>query len=192
LTREPGGTQIGNRIRTLLLDHSSYAMLPETEVLLHAASRAQHVREVIRPALDNGTVVVCDRYVDSTLAYQGGGHLLPHDQLIAIQQFATGGLMPDLRVLLDLPIDQGLARRFKVPEEINRIDAASEAFHQRVRRAYLDAASADPSGWCVIDAGQDPDHVEWQVWESLDGLVPCSGQRPTPPRATSSPAGSQR
>ena len=192
LTREPGGTEIGDRIRTLLLDHSSYAMLPETEALLHAASRAQHVREVIRPALDDGTVVVCDRYIDSTLAYQGGGHLLPHDQLMAIQQVATGGLMPDLRVLLDLPVDQGLARRFQVPEEINRIDAASEAFHQRVRRAYLDAASADPSGWCVVDAGQDPDHVERQVWAAIEGLLPCSGQRSTRSQATYSPAGSKR
>ncbi len=152
VTREPGGTPIGEQVRTVLLDRTNCAMLAETEVLLYSAARAQHVGEVLQPALAAGAVVVCDRYVDSTLAYQGAGRGLPLASLAAVQRFATGGLVPDLRVLLDVPAGLGLGRRFAVPGEINRLDVADIAFHERVRGAYLAAAAADPSGWAVIDA----------------------------------------
>ncbi len=163
LTREPGGTPVGEQIRRLLLDHGNYAMLAETEALLHTAARAQHVGEVIRPALVRGCVVVCDRYVDSTLAYQGGGRGLPMSELVAIQRLATGGLRPDLRILLDVPIEIGLQRRLGTAE-FNRIDAADQSFHRRVRAAYLDLAHDDPTGWAVVDATAPADVVtEWIV-----------------------------
>jgi dTMP kinase len=152
LTREPGGTAIGEQIRQILLDHANSAMLAATEALLYSAARAQHVGEVVGPALAAGTVVVCDRYVDSTLAYQGGGRGLPPGELRAVQAMATGGLVPDLRILLDLPIEVGLRRRFGGAEPVNRLDAADVAFHERVRQAYLELAVADPAGWVVVDA----------------------------------------
>lgn len=154
LTREPGGTELGNALRTILLSANDYAILPETEVLLLAAARAQHVRERIRPALEQGTAVVCDRFVDSTLAYQGGGHGIPLDVLMPIQTFATGGLTPDLRILLDVPVDVGLRRRHADPASVNRIDLASREFHDRVRETFLRLAAASPGEWCVID-GRD-------------------------------------
>jgi len=154
LTREPGGTAIGERIREIVLGlgDADCAMLPETEALLHSAARAQHVREVIVPALADGRIVISDRYADSTLAYQGGGRGLPMDQLRAVQQFATGGVWPRLRLLLDLPVEVGLARRFGAAAEINRMDRAEVSFHERVRQAYLGLAAADPEGWEIVDA----------------------------------------
>ena len=152
LTREPGGTAIGEQVRAVVLDPANCAMLAETEALLYSAARAQHVGQVIRPALADGTVVVCDRYVDSTLAYQGGGRGLPRDALLAVQWLATGGLMPHLRVLLDIPASLGLARRYAAPEAVNRLDAADLAFHERVRAAYLAAVAEDPAGWAVVEA----------------------------------------
>jgi len=154
LTREPGGTPLGDALRTILLSSDNYAILPETEVLLLAAGRAQHVRERIGPALERGVAVVSDRYVDSTLAYQGGGHGIPLDALRPIQEFATGGLMPDLRILLDVPVDVGLRRRHADPASVNRIDRASREFHCRVRESFLNLAAAHPGSWCVID-GED-------------------------------------
>ena len=151
LTREPGGTTVGEAIRGILLATDACAMLAETEALLYSAARAQHVAEVVRPALKQGSIVVCDRFADSTLAYQGGGRGLPKDLLVAVQRLATGGLGPDLRLLLDVPVHVGLARRFAEAETVNRIDAAGPAFHERVRAAYLDQADADPEGWAVID-----------------------------------------
>lgn len=167
LTREPGGTPIGEQIRAIVLGDANCAMLAETEALLYSAARAQHVREVIQPALAQGCVVISDRYADSTLAYQGGGRGLPMDQLLAVQTLATGGTWPDLRVLLDLPVEVGLARRLGAAGEVNRLDRTDVAFHQRVRRAYLELAAADPAGWVVINAEQDPDQVADQVAEAI-------------------------
>ena len=167
LTREPGGTPIGEQIRRVLLDHGNCAMLAETEALLYSAARAQHVGEVLRPALAEGAVVVCDRFVDSTLAYQGGGRGLSLDQLRLVQQVATGGLTPDLRVLLDLPTADGLARRFAAGDGVNRLDAADLAFHERVRAAYLDLATADPDGWAVVDAAHPVEEVARRVAEAV-------------------------
>lgn len=168
-TREPGGTRIGDGLRSLLLGlgEGDYAILPETEVLMLAAARAQHVREVIVPALSRGAWVICDRFVDSTYAYQGGGHGIDLNQLRPIQHYATGGLEPDLRILLDVPVEVGLARRHADPESVNRIDLASIDFHQRVRSMYRQLAQDDPAGWLVIDAEQSPNIVAGEVWQGV-------------------------
>jgi dTMP kinase len=158
-TREPGGTPAGDAVRTLLLQSDHLHLEPETEALLMSAARAQHVREVILPALQRGEIVVCDRYIDSTYAYQGGGRGLSMDALTAVQRFATGGLDPDLRLLLDLPVEIGLSRRHGDAGQINRIDRAPVAFHERVRATFLDLAQRDPATWIVIDASQDIDAV---------------------------------
>lgn len=154
LTREPGGTPLGDTLREVLLGQNDYAILPESEVLLLAAGRAQHVRERILPALESGMAVVCDRFVDSSLAYQGGGHRVPLADLIPIQRFATGGLEPDLRILLDVPVDVGLRRRHADPASVNRIDGAGLEFHERVRSTYLQLANTNPGGWSMLD-GQE-------------------------------------
>ena len=171
LTREPGGTPLGDAIRALLLSPGNYAMLPETEALLLAAARAQHVRERIRPALEAGTAVVSDRYVDSTLAYQGGGHGIPIDALLPIQAFATGGLMPDLRILLDVPVDIGLQRRHADPASVNRIDRASRAFHCRVRETYLALAAARPEAWSVVDGRAPVEEVAAAIRAEVESRV---------------------
>jgi dTMP kinase len=169
VTREPGGTAIGERIREVLLAPSSSEMLPETEALLMTAARAQHVAEVIRPALTRGDVVLCDRYVDSTLAYQGGGRGLSIDALLRLQAFATGGLEPDLRILLDLPIEFGLRRRRTELAEVNRLDDETATFHNRVRQMYLELAQYP--GWVAIDAARSVDEVAHDVRAALDGVL---------------------
>lgn len=161
--REPGGTPIGEQIRAALLDRSNEAMLPATEVLLYAAARAQLVGEVIRPALKAGSVVICDRFVDSTLAYQVGGRGVQHDDVQAVQQLATGGLRPDLRILLDVPVDVGLRRRYADFPQINRLDVADRAFHERVRTFYLTLAGHDPNGWLVLDAERSPSQLAAEI-----------------------------
>ena len=151
-TREPGGTTAGDAIRDILLQSDDLHLAPRTEALLMSASRAQHVEELIVPALENGEVVISDRYVDSTYAYQGGGLGLPLTDLESIQHFATDGLQPDVRLLLDLPVEVGLTRRHGDVEQVNRIDRAPLDFHQRVRDAFLGLAASDPSSWDIIDA----------------------------------------
>jgi dTMP kinase len=163
LTREPGGTEIGEAIRAILLEQRNHAMLAETEALLHTAARSQHVGEKIRPALANGQIVVCDRFVDSTLAYQGGGRGIAIERLGAIQEIATGGLKPDLKILFDVPVEVGLARRFGASGEINRMDTAGEDFHRRVRATFLQLAKERPADWIVIDASRN----EAEVTEGL-------------------------
>lgn len=151
-TREPGGTAIGESIRSILLTSDHYAMLPETEALLATAARAQHVSEVIAPALAAGRLVLCDRYVDSTLAYQGAGRGLDEQALLELQAFATHDLRPDLTILLDVPVEVGLARREASGEPLTRFDADTHAFHERVRQWFLSAAEREPGRWHVIDA----------------------------------------
>ncbi|MCO5215554.1 MAG: dTMP kinase [Thermomicrobiales bacterium] len=158
-TREPGGTPTGDAIRGILLQSDHLHLASETEALLMSAARAQHVRQVIAPAIEVGAIVVCDRYVDSTYAYQGGGLGLPMDRLREIQAFATGGVLPDLRILLDLPVEVGLARRHGDVDQINRIDRAPIEFHERVRTAFLGLAEADPASWIVIDTTVSIDEV---------------------------------
>jgi dTMP kinase len=159
-TREPGGTNIGDQIRGVLHDVANEEMESETEFLLYSASRAQLVREVIRPALLENKVVLCDRYADSSIAYQGYGRGLDLDTLLAVTEFATGGLVPDLTLLLDIDVEQGLSRRIDGDEEMNRLDLQEIAFHQRVREGYHQLAAAGPERWVLVDAGRRPEEIQ--------------------------------
>lgn len=156
LVREPGGTGIGDQIRAVLHDVKNVDMMPNAEVLLYSASRAQLVGQVIRPALETGKVVLCDRYAESTMAYQGYGYNLDQELLKAITAFATGGLRPDLIVYLDIDVEEGLRRKeigFRSGKgEWNRMDQKELDFHQRVRSAYLRMAAVEPERWFVVDA----------------------------------------
>ena len=164
LTREPGGTPLGERVRSLLLDPSS-VVDARAEALLMAAARAQHVAEVIEPALASGRHVVTDRFTASSLAYQGSGRGLPMAEVAALSAFATGGLQPDVTVLLDLPPEVAATRRSR---EHDRMEAAGDAFHQRVRAGFL--ALVDRT-WIVADAALPPDEVEAVVWSRLSGII---------------------
>lgn len=170
LTREPGGTPIGDQIRSVLFDMKNTDMRPRTEILLFQASRAQIVEQVIRPRLAKGKIVLCDRYADSTLAYQGYGHQVNLDELRVIVHFATGGLKPDLTLLLDVEIEVGLKRKLAA-SEWNRLDAYDLDFHQRVRQGYKEMARAEPQRWVVIDAGQPPDLVQAAIREVVLGRL---------------------
>ena len=159
-TREPGGTRIGNGIRSLLLDIDHTEMIPRTETLLFNAARAQIVHEVIRPALQVGQVVLCDRFADSTLAYQGYGYGQDRAELARIIQYATGGLLPDLTLYLDVKPEVGLARKQAGQgQEWNRLDARTVAFHQAVQAGYWELIAAEPARWCVIDSEQPAANV---------------------------------
>lgn len=151
LAREPGGTPVGDQIRQVLFSLENKGMSPEAEFLLFSASRAELVRQVLRPHLERGGLVVCDRFADSTLAYQGHGHGLDLDMVRAITQMATGGLRPDLTILLDVPAEAGLARR-RQEGRWNRLDDYGLEFHLRVRQAFLDLAAAEPERWVIVDA----------------------------------------
>ncbi|WP_255700228.1 dTMP kinase [Micromonospora sp. NBRC 110038] len=154
VTREPGATEIGARIRTLLLDATAEGPSPRAEALLYAADRAHHVATVVRPALVRGAVVISDRYVDSSLAYQGAGRTLPVDEVSWLSSWATGGLKPDLVVLLDVDPHTGLSRVAARNEGPDRLEAESVAFHERVRYAFLDLAANDPKRYLVLDASR--------------------------------------
>jgi dTMP kinase len=152
-TREPGGTPIGDRVRAVLLDPTHTEMHPSTEFLLFSAARAQHVAQIIRPHLARGAIILCDRFADSSLAYQGYGHCLDLDALRAITHFATGGLMPDLTFYLDIPVELGLQRKAGGSGDAwNRMEQKEMAYHQRVRAGYLAMAAQEPDRWVVIDA----------------------------------------
>jgi dTMP kinase len=161
-TREPGGTLISEQIRTVLHNLENKEMNPRTEILLFQASRAQLVEQVIRPHLDKGGVVISDRYADSTLAYQGYGHQVDIDTLRVLVTFATGGLKPDLTILLDVDVEIGL-RRKELKGEWNRLDAYNLEFHQRVRQGYHLLVQAEPKRWEVIDASQPPIQVQNEI-----------------------------
>jgi dTMP kinase len=165
-TREPGGTAIGDQIREVLFDLENKAMGPRSEILLFQASRAQLVDQVIRPALQAGKVVLCDRYADSTLAYQGYGHRVDLEQLKSIVNFATGGLKPDLTLFLDVPVEQGLQRRDS-GGDWNRLDDYDLEFHRRVYAGYQELIAAEPERWIKVDATQSPEKVA----ENLQHLV---------------------
>jgi dTMP kinase len=161
-TREPGGTRISDRIRQILGDLENTEMDPRTEILLFQASRAQLVEQVIRPHLASGGIVLCDRYADSTLAYQGYGYQRDLNQLQTLINFATCGLKPDLTILFDLEVEEGLRRR-ATGGEWNRLDAFNLEFYQRVRHGYLLMAHAEPERWVIVDASQPPPIVEAAV-----------------------------
>jgi dTMP kinase len=167
-TREPGGTSLGERIRELLLAGGSSAgsIDPLADALLFSAARRQLVEEVIRPALEAGTTVVCARYADSTLAYQGYGAGLPIDQLRTLERIATGGLRPDLTILLDLPAEVGLGR--KAPDDQTRFELAFDLpFHRRVRDGFLALAAGDPDRFAIVDA----EPTEARVWDDVRRAV---------------------
>lgn len=164
LTREPGGTRIGDLVRTVLHDPVNVEMVPAAEILLYSASRAQLVAQVIRPALAAGAIVLCDRYADSTMAYQGYGRQLDLEALSQITAFATGGLKPDLTLLLDVDVETGLERRLKGGDEWNRMDQQTLDFHQRTREGYFKLAAADPGRWVRVDASGPTGQVAAAVW----------------------------
>lgn len=165
-TREPGGDAVGEKVRELLL---STEMTSEAEFLLFAAARAQNVAQVVRPALEAGNVVLCDRFTDSSLAYQGVARGLPLETIRAVNDFATGGLRPDRTFLLDLPAELGLARRHA--SETNRLDHESLGFHTKVRDGFLSAASREPERVFVLDASQSPDAVAEDLWAAVAPLL---------------------
>jgi dTMP kinase len=161
-TREPGGTSIGDQIRATLLDLKNTAMIDRAEALLYQAARAQLVDEVIKPHLAKGGIVLSDRYADSTLAYQGYGHQNTIESLQGIIQYATGGLVPDLTILLDIEPEIGLQRRMDAGG-FDRLDAYDINFHHRVRDGYLEMAATDPQRWVIVDATQSFDQVQGEL-----------------------------
>ncbi|MBI4493896.1 MAG: dTMP kinase [Chloroflexi bacterium] len=166
--REPGGTPLGDRIRVLLLQ-GDLAIGTRGEALLYCAARAQVIDEAICPALERGEIVVADRYADSTLAYQGYGRGLDLASLAQVLAFATRGLAPDLTVLLDLPVAEGLERKRRLPpEEWNRFEAEELAYHQRVREGYLALAAAEPWRWVVLDARQPVAALADAIWGCVE------------------------
>jgi dTMP kinase len=166
-TREPGGTAVGDQIREVLMNLKNVEIVPRTEILLFLAARAQHVEGLIRPALQAGKVVLCDRFSDSTLAYQGYGHQTDLDILRLLLDFSTAGLKPDLTLLLDVPVLSGLERKLDNGAEWNRLDAYTEAFHKRVRLGYQELAQMEPERWVTIDATQDKENVQEEMRKAV-------------------------
>jgi dTMP kinase len=176
VTREPGGTQLGDELRHVLLRVDSSVPHPRTEILLYEAIRAQHVEEKIRPALKRGDWILCDRFTASSIAFQSAGRALALSDIQTLNQFATAGLAPDLQVLLDLPVetsqDRTRARTKATGAELDRFEQEQNDFHSRVRASFLEQANRDPSSWLVVDALKPPiasfkilmQHIEKLKW----------------------------
>jgi dTMP kinase len=169
-TREPGGTLIGDQIRAILSDHGNTAMSARAESLLFMAARAQLVSEVIQPHLQVGGIVISDRYAESTLAYQGYGRKLDLQQLRVLLDYATYALKPDLILLLDIDVEVGLRRRMQ-GGGLNRLDILEVDFYQRVRRGYLEMASADPQRWIIVDADRPPELIQAEISKIVLGRL---------------------
>ncbi|HEV2087706.1 MAG TPA: dTMP kinase [Cryptosporangiaceae bacterium] len=184
-TREPGATPLGARIRELLLEPAGDPPSPRAEALLYAADRAHHVSTVIRPALAEGAVVVCDRYVDSSLAYQGAGRALPADEIAWLSQWATAGLRPDLVILLDVDPRLGMAR-IGDRGAADRLESESAEFHARVRQAFGELAAAEPRRYLVLDAALSTDELAARIRDRITPLLPPA---PAPPVTESRAAG---
>ncbi|MCR5567313.1 MAG: dTMP kinase [Clostridiales bacterium] len=165
-TREPGGTPIGEKIREILLDKANAGMADVTEALLYAASRAQHVREKILPAVAEGKIVLCDRFLDSSVAYQGGGRQLGIDEVLRINAPAVEGAMPDLTVYLDLDHTESLKRRCAASEP-DRMEMENESFHARVEDGYHQLIARDPDRFVVVDAAKTRDEIAVEVQEKV-------------------------
>ncbi|MBX5437304.1 MAG: dTMP kinase [Alicyclobacillaceae bacterium] len=178
-TREPGGTTLGDVLRRVLLDPASGAITPRSEALLYAASRAQLVEEVIRPALAAGAVVLCDRFVDASVAYQGEGLALGTEAVAAVNRFATGGLQPDRTILLDVPVALGMQRVRTAGRAADRIEQRGSEYFNRVRERFLRIAASEPQRVWVIDAGRPPDAVEQEIWELVAKWLGIEGDRRT-------------
>jgi len=173
-THEPGGTPLGDQLRGLVLLRDDLDVDPRAEALLMNASRAQLVSRVIRPAVARGEVVVCDRFADSTLAYQGAGRGLDVQALASVISFATADLRPDMTILLDLPVEVGLARKH-TPDAWNRFEAEAVAFHERVRAAFQKLAQAESDRWRCFDGSRAPDELASDIWREVRlrmGLTP--------------------
>jgi len=166
-TREPGGTLIGDEIRACVHNVNNTNMAPVTEMLLYSASRAQLVAELIQPALAAGKIVLCDRFADSTIAYQGYGRNLNLDDLREVTRIATGGLKPDLTLLLDIKVDRGLARREVGGLEMNRLDLETVAFHKRVRQGYHQMVAQEPERWVIINADRPQSDVRQDLQQQV-------------------------
>lgn len=175
-SREPGGTSIGDQIRDVLHDTGNTEMAPSAEVLLYSASRAQLVEQVIRPALSEGKIVLLDRYADSTLAYQGYGRGLDLGKLESLTEIATGGLQPDLTVLLDLDVAEGLDRRRDRGEEMNRLDLETIEFHNRVRRGYHQLAAKNPARWVSVEAGRPVEAIQEDLRRIVTARIESEAQ----------------
>ena len=169
-TREPGGTRLGERVRAILLDAAEVAMVPETELLLMFAARAQHLRELIEPALERGQWVLCDRFTDASYAYQGGGRGIPVARIDSLESWIQGQLRPDLTLLLDVPAREGLARATR-GRRADRFEREQAAFYERVRAAYLQRAKAEPQRVRIVDAGQPLPAVRAAIGEIVRQFI---------------------
>ena len=177
LTREPGGTAIGDQVRKILLDPANKALDPKAELLLYAAGRAQHLEELIRPELEEGKVVLCDRFSDATLAYQGYGRGLDLEMIRTLDRIVTGGMRPDLTILLDIDAAVGLARaRGRNSSRGLNAEARFEnediAFHARVRQGYLSLAKQEPGRYRVVDASLTPDEIQNSIRKIVNDILP--------------------
>ena len=176
VTQEPGSTEIGRALRQVLLDPASHALTPAAELLLYFADRAQNVAEVVRPGLVAGRVVLCDRFVESSLAYQGYGRGLPKDTILRLADLTTGGLRPDLIVFLDVPIEVGLDRVGRRGSH-DRLESEERAFHERVRQGYEEMMEQEPERWLRMDGTAAPEPVFESLWAALLERDLVSGTR---------------
>ncbi len=172
VTREPGGTAAAEAIRALVLDPAHAGLDPRAEALLFAAARAEHAATLIRPALERGAIVICDRYIDSSVAYQGLGRDLGAAKIRELSAWATENLFPDLTVVLDIDPVVGLARAGQVNAAPDRMESEDLSFHQMVRQAFLAAASADSQRYAVIDAAADTESIHAQILDRIAAVVP--------------------
>lgn len=170
-TREPGGPPISEQIRALLLDVASEDMVWLTELFLYMASRAQHTQQLILPSLERGEVVVCDRYADATLAYQGYGRGLDLELIQGLNRIATFGLRPDLTILIDLPPEESRRRSPTQGEAHNRMEREEEGFHRRVRQGYLQIVASEPDRFRVVDGRGTVEEVQGKVWQIVDQFL---------------------
>ena len=177
-TREPGGTPIGEKLRSLVLDHGHGHIDAHTEALIFAASRAAHASQVIRPALDRGEVVLTDRYIDSSVAYQGAGRGLGADAVLSVNEWATSGLRPDLTVLLDVHPAEGRSRRTAGDAAEDRMESEADEFHARIRQAFLDLAAARPENYLVLEAGLPVEEIAGLILGRVEELLAAAGRRP--------------
>lgn len=180
VTREPGGTELSEQIRGVLLDHRQTDMDSDTELLLVFAARAQHLAQLIRPALERGEWVLCDRFTDATYAYQGGGRGIDMTRIAVLEDWVQGSLRPDLTLLLDLPVDVGMARAGQ-RGELDRFEREKAAFFEKVRQTYRDRAAAEPERFRIIDAAQGIEQVQGQITAVLTPFLcqltpPASGE----------------
>ena len=170
-TREPGGTPVGEKLRSLVLEHGHGQIDPRTEALIFAASRAAHVEQVILPALERGDVVVCDRYIDSSVAYQGAGRNLGTDEVRSINEWATGGLAPDLTVLLDVDPEAGRSRRTAADAAEDRLESEPDSFHGSIRSAFLALAEDSPGRYLVLDAAAPVPELAHRILARVEDLL---------------------